>query len=342
MNLIKGFLILVTLFLLPSCKCNNRKNVSLPDAEINLPVKRLDLVLFQLGTDSLGAKFRVMNEKYDDFLSFYVTNILSLGDYKKQPEQTIENLAKYLNDPYVQEVRDSCEKVFSDFSPYKKKLEQALRYFKYYFPEKPLPQVVTFLSNFSYSAITFDTLYLGIGLDMHLGENFKYYTDLYPRYMYEKFSSEYLVANSVKALATQHFQIEPKDNTVLSQMIAKGIALHFTDLLMPDAEDYKKIGYNPEDIQWCMMSEPEIWKFFVDKQLLYSTDMLQNRQYISPGPSASGMPREAPGNIGSWLGWRIVRAYVKKYPDTKFEELLKIEPQEMLVKSGYKPARNLF
>jgi len=336
MNLIKGFLILVTLFLLPSCKCNNRKNVSLPDAEINLPVKRLDLVLFQLGTDSLGAKFRVMNEKYDDFLSFYVTNILSLGDYKKQPEQTIENLAKYLNDPYVQEVRDSCEKVFSDFSPYKKKLEQALRYFKYYFPEKPLPQVVTFLSNFSYSAITFDTLYLGIGLDMHLGENFKYYTDLYPRYMYEKFSSEYLVANSVKALATQHFQIEPKDNTVLSQMIAKGIALHFTDLLMPDAEDYKKIGYNPEDIQWCMMSEPEIWKFFVDKQLLYSTDMLQNRQYISPGPSASGMPREAPGNIGSWLGWRIVRAYVKKYPDTKFEELLKIEPQEMLVKSGYR------
>lgn len=342
MNFLRGMTILLAVFLLPSCKCNNRKNVSLPDSEINLPVKRLDLVLFQLGTDSLGAKFRVMNEKYDDFLAFYVTNILSLGDYKKQPEQTIQNLAKYLSDPYVQEVRDSCEKVFGDFSPYKKELEQALRYFKHYFPEKPLPQVVTFLSNFSYSAITFDTLYLGIGLDMHLGENFKYYTDLYPKYMYEKFSSEYLVANSVKALATQHFNIEPKDNTVLSQMIAKGIALHFTDLLMPDAEDYKKIGYNPEDIQWCMMSEPEIWKFFVDKQVLYSTDMLQNRQYISPGPSASGMPREAPGNIGSWLGWRIVRAYVKKYPDTKFEELLKIEPQEMLVKSGYKPARNLF
>ena len=342
MNFLRGMSILLAVFILPSCKCNNRKNVSLPDAEINLPVKRLDLVLFQLGTDSLGAKFRVMNEKYDDFLSFYVTNILNLGDYKKQPEQTVENLAKYLNDPYVQEVRDSCEKVFSDFSPYKKELEQAFRYFKYYFPEKPLPQVVTFLSNFSYSAITFDTLYLGIGLDMHLGGNFKYYTDLYPKYMYEKFSPEYLVANSVKALATQHFNIEPKNNTVLSQMIAKGIALHFTDLLMPDEEDYKKIGYNPEDIQWCMMSEPEIWKFFVDKQLLYSTDMLQNRQYISPGPSASGMPREAPGNIGSWVGWRIVRAYVKKYPDTKFEELLKIEPQEMLVKSGYKPARNLF
>lgn len=335
-------MVLLTLFLLSSCRCNNRKNVRLPDTELNISVKRLDRVLFQLGADSLGAKFRVMNAKYDDFLAFYVTNVLNLGDYKKQPEQTMEKLAAYLRDPYVHEVRDSCEKVFSDFSPYKKELELALRYFHFYFPEKPVPQIVTFLSNFTYSAITFDTLYLGIALDMHLGESFKYYPDLYPRYMYEKFSSEYLVANSMKALATQHFNIEPKDNTVLSQMIANGLTLHFTDLLMPDAEDYKKIGYNPEDIQWCMMSEPEIWKFFVDRQLLYSTDMLQNRQYISPGPAASGMPREAPGNIGSWVGWRIVRAYVKKYPDTKFEELLKIEPQEMLVNSGYKPARNLF
>lgn len=338
----KGFLFLLSLFLLPSCECNNRKNVRLPDGEFHLSVKRLDRVLFQLGSDSLSAKFRVMNEKYDDFLSFYVTHILNLGDYKKQPEQTMEKLAAYLRDPYVREVRDSCEKIFNDFSPYKKEMEQALRYFHYYFPRKPVPQVVTFLSNFTYSAITFDTLYLGIGLDMYLGANFKYYPDLYPKYMYEKFSPEYLAANSVKALATQHFTIESKDNTVLSQMIAKGLALHFTDLLMPDADDYKKIGYTPEDIQWCMMSEPEIWKFFVDKQLLYSTDQLQNRQYLSPGPAASGMPREAPGNIGSWVGWRIVRAYVKKYPDVPFEELLKIEPQEMLLKSGYKPTRNLF
>lgn len=335
-------MILLTAFLLPACKCNNRKNVRLPDEEINIPVRRLDRVIFQLGADSLGAKFRVMNEKYDDFLAFYVTQILNLGDYKKQPEKTMESLAAYLRDPYVLEVRDSCEKIFSDFSPYKKELERALRYFHFYFPEKPVPQIVTFLSNFTYSAITFDTLFLGIALDMHLGEHFKYYSDLYPKYMYEKFSPEYLVANSVKALASQHFKIEPKDNTLLSQMVANGLSLHFCDLLLPDSEDYKKIGYNPEDIQWCMMSEPEIWKFFVDRELLYSTDMLQNRQYIAPGPSASGMPREAPGNIGSWVGWRIVRAYMNKYPNTKFEELMRLGPQEMLVKSGYKPARNLF
>lgn len=316
--------------------------MSLSGVEVDVNVERLDRVLFQLGTDSLGAKFRVLNEQYHDFPAFYVAEVLNLGNYKKQPEQTIENLAKYLSDPYVAEVRDSCEKVFGDFSPYTEELTDALKHFHYHFPDKPVPDIVTFISNFSYSALTFDTFYLGIGLDMHLGSNFKYYTDLYPKYMYDKFTPEYLTANAVKALATQYFQIEAKDKTVLSEMIAKGLVLHFADLLMPKAEDYKKIGYLPEEIQWCMMSEPEIWKFFVDKQLLYSTDMLQNRQYISPGPAASGMPREAPGNIGSWLGWRIVRAYVEKHPNTKFEDLLKIEPQQMLMKSGYKPDRNLF
>lgn len=343
MNSLKGTLFVLIMILLHGCQCNkNRQNADVSNIKIDVSIKRLDSELFQLGGDSLAAQFRDLNEQYHDFPAFYLKEVLNLGDYKRQPEQTIENLAKYLNDPYVREVRDSCEKLFGDFSPYTTELSDALKHFHYYFPNKPVPEVVTFISNFSYSALTFDTFYLGIGLDMHLGSNFKYYPDLYPKYMYEKFTPDYLTANAVKALATQYFQIEAKDKTVLGEMIVKGLVLHFADLLMPDADDYKKIGYKPEEIQWCMMSEPEIWKFFVDKQLLYSTDMLQNRQYISPGPAASGMPREAPGNIGSWLGWRIVRAYVAKYPDVAFEELIKMAPQEMLAKSGYKPARNLF
>lgn len=338
----KSLGILLLIAVLPACQCGkNRKNADLHGIEVHLSVKRLDRVLFQLGTDSIGAKLKVLNEKYNGFISFYAATILGLGN-QVQRDSTMDNLAHYLNDPYVLEVRDSCAKTFSDFTPYEKELEQAFRYFKYYFPEKKIPEIVTFISNFSYSAITYDTLYLGIGLDMYLGKDFKYYHDLYPVYLYEKFTPEYLAANCMKAVATQHFKIEPHNNTLLGEMIASGLVLYFTDLMLPAADDYKKITYQPEDIQWCMMSEPEIWKFFVDKQLLYSTDNLQNRQYVNPGPAASGMPREAPGNVGAWIGWQIVRAYAKKFPDVKFEDLLKVEPQEMLVKSGYKPARNLF
>lgn len=339
---LKGIFIVSLLLAAFGCRCGkNRQIVNLEGIEVNLNVKRFDKIIFQLGADSLSARFRLMNEKYDGFLSFYVTEILGLGNYEKQPEFTIEKLNAYLRDPYVNEVREICENTFSDFTPQLKELELAFRHFKYYFPEKPVPAIATFISNFSYSAVTFDSSYLGIGLDMYLGREYKYYPDLYPKFMYEKFSPEYLTSNCMKAIASLHFNLEPADNKLLSQMIKKGLELHFADLMLPREPDYRKIGYLPEEVQWCIMNEAEIWKFFVEKEMLYSTDQLQNRKYVMPGPAASGMPREAPGNVGSWVGWQIVRAYVKKHPDVGFEEMLETDAQEILVKSAYKPGRNI-
>ncbi|GIV34751.1 MAG: gliding motility lipoprotein GldB [Chitinophagales bacterium] len=324
------------------CQCGkNRKKVDLSGIELNLTIHRLEEDIFTLDTTRLEAEVAELDSQYHGFVSFYAEQILGLGSFSRQPGLTFHKLAAYLRDPYVLEVRDSCHTLFGDFSRQAARLERALRHVKYYFPQKKIPEIVTFLSNFSYAALTYDTFYLGIGLDMYLGKDFKYYPSLFPQYLYEKFSEEYLVANSMKALAGYYFNPQPKDNRLISQMIVNGIVLYFTDLTLPDEEDYVKIGYRPEDIQWCQMNEPEIWKYFIDRELLYSTAAETNRRYVTPGPSTTGMPRESPGNVGTWVGWQIVRAYMKKFPDTPFEELLKKDPQEILVLSGYKPNRRL-
>jgi len=325
------------------CHCNKiRKNVDLTGIEVNMEIKRLDNILFRLSPENMNAQFPAIDSIYRGFLSFYVRELLALGDYYKEPDSTIARLNRYLSDPYVKEVRDSCERIFGDTKIFEDHLTNAFRYYKFYFPEKNVPDVVTFISNFSYSAITYDTFFLGIGTDMYLGKNFKYYPDLYPKYMYEKFSPEYLTANCMKALAAENFKIEPHDNTMLSHMISNGLVLYLTDLVMPDEEDYRKIGYNPEDINWCFVNEPEIWKFLIDRDLLYTVDTEKQKLYIAPGPSSSGMPKDAPGNVATWVGWQIVRAYAKKYPELTFEELLEEDPQTMLAQSGYKPSRRLF
>jgi len=330
-------------FLIAGCQCGKfKKNADLSGIEVSVKINRLDNILFRLSPENVSIQYPAIDSIYHGFLSFYVREILGLGDYSRQPDSTVAKLIRYLNDPYVQEVRDSCQKVFSDMSRYENELKQALRYYKFYFPQKKIPEVITFISNFSYSAITYDTMFLGIGLDMYLGKDFKYYPDLYPKYLYEKFSPEYLTANCMKALATENFKIEPHDNKMLSQMVSNGLVLYFTDLVMPNTEDYKKIGYNPEDIHWCFVNEPEIWKFLIERDLLYTTDMQKHKLYVAPGPSSSGMPKDAPGNVGTWAGWQIVRAYAKKYPDVPFEALLQLDPQEMLAMSGYKPSRKLF
>jgi hypothetical protein len=52
------------------------------------------------------------------------------------------------------------------------------------------------------------------------------------------------------------------------------------------------------------------------------------------------MPVEAPGRVATWMGYQIVRAYMKKRGPENLRALVKEkDAQEILNKSGYRPPR---
>jgi hypothetical protein len=52
----------------------------------------------------------------------------------------------------------------------------------------------------------------------------------------------------------------------------------------------------------------------------------------------AGMPEQAPGNVGSWVGWQIVNQYMENTVDElSLKELLATPPATILAKSNYKP-----
>ena len=74
--------------------------------------------------------------------------------------------------------------------------------------------------------------------------------------------------------------------------------------------------------------------------MIYETSLNKIQKYIGPSPSSPGMPEEAPGNTGSWLGWQIVRSYMKTHPATTLQQLLELkDAQAILDESGYRPPR---
>ena len=46
----------------------------------------------------------------------------------------------------------------------------------------------------------------------------------------------------------------------------------------------------------------------------------------------------SPGKIGVWIGWQIVRSYMK-HNDVSLQELLKIDESDLFNKSKYKPKK---
>ena len=63
-------------------------------------------------------------------------------------------------------------------------------------------------------------------------------------------------------------------------------------------------------------------------------------KYTNDGPTISAFPKESPGNIGKYIGWKIVSSYLKKHPKLELKQLM--EEKDMMKiyqESGYKPAK---
>ena len=62
------------------------------------------------------------------------------------------------------------------------------------------------------------------------------------------------------------------------------------------------------------------------------------RRFVVYGPNTAGMPAESPGNIGTWLGLQIVKAYVKENPAVELEKMFNDKnAEQFLRKAKYKP-----
>jgi hypothetical protein len=150
---------------------------------------------------------------------------------------------------------------------------------------------------------------------------------------------EYIAPVIFKAVAENMIGRWAMENTLLAQMIHNGKIAAFIDAMLPEKPDHLKIDYTPDQLEWCEDNEGEVWAYMRGEELLYKMSKLEYMKYITDAPSTPGMPPEAPGNIGSWLGWQIVKAYMEETGATINEVMAERSSQRIFEKSRYKPKR---
>jgi len=110
------------------------------------------------------------------------------------------------------------------------------------------------------------------------------------------------------------------------------------DHLLPYTQDSLKLGFTSAQTNWCQGNEFAMWAFFLKEELLYSNDHKKFKSLVSDSPYATGMPEEAPGKAGNWMGWQIVKSYMARFPETSLQELIDLKDSaDFLNKSRYKP-----
>ncbi|MFV8354827.1 gliding motility lipoprotein GldB [Flavobacterium sp. XS1P32] len=313
------FLVVIFLFVL-SCDKKNKVENEVTAIPLDLNVTRFDKIFFETQPEDLE---KVKKE----FPYFFPDGIADSVWLSK------------MQDPLWRELYAEVQKKYGNFDPVKKEVEELFKHIKYYFPKTKPPKVITIISEMDYKskAIYADSLVV-ISLELYLGKNHKFYQ--FPNYLKQNFEQRQIAPDIVSSFAG--LKISPViDKDLLSQMIYHGKQLYLKDLLLPDYTDAEKMGYSPKQIAWCQENESYMWRYFIEKEMLYSNDQKLIARFINPAPFSKfylEIDNESPGQVGAWIGWQMVRSFVQNN-DMPLENLMKTNAKEIFIKSKYKPKK---
>ncbi|GAA4893451.1 gliding motility lipoprotein GldB [Flaviramulus aquimarinus] len=233
------------------------------------------------------------------------------------------------------------DKTFTDFEGIEFEIESLFNHLKYYFPEFNQPRVITTTNNVDYrnKVIVTDTIAV-IALDTYLGSDHEFYRGI-PKYLRAPLNKEQLVVDLAEAYAKK-YSYQTRNKTLLDEMIYFGKLLYFKDVIIPFKTEAERIGYTPAQLDWAKVNESYIWRFFVERELLFSTDSKLPSRFINPAPFSKfyleEIDADSPGRLGQYIGWQIVRAYMQQN-DLTLKEMLITSTEDIFNNSKFKPRK---
>ena len=349
LNKYSYFLIAIAVFII-SCNNNTDKVPDTSNIHVTLETYRFDKDLFALDTNHIADGLIVLNKKYPDFLNYFLDTVMAYGIHGNFSDTTagIKNgLRIFLTYKDFANLQDTINKYYHENKDINETLTLGFKTMKYYFPKYHVPKIIYLnmgLSN--WPSFPLDTTTICIGLDMFLGEQYPYYRSVgVPDYMGAHLRKSYIpvsVFSSIYKISHPYVQDE---KTLLDLMIQRGKEQYFLHKILPQTSDSVLFGFTTLQLDWCNKNEADIYNFFIRNDMLYNKESVGRFSYVTDGPFAQGMEpptdtvKYTPGNIGSWLGYKIVSAYMNRNNKISLNELLqqKSEPARFLDSARYKP-----
>lgn len=310
----------IVLFLTISCKTEKANEVDVSAVDITISVNRFEKKFYEADETTLPI---IKNE----FPYLF-------------PEQNDSIWLNKIKDKEEQELYGMSQKVFGDFESEKAQITDLFKHVKYEHSNFEAPKIITLITNLDYqNKVVYADSLLFVSLDMYLGKNSEVYQD-FPVYLSQNFDKSQLIVDIASAISDRYFVAE-KGRQFIDLVVGAGKKMYMIDRYLPSVSDAKKIGYSNAENDWAMANESQIWKYFIENKLLYSTDSKLFDRFMAEAPFSKfyiDIDKESPGRIGVWLGWQIVKSYMENNEVT-LQQLLQTDAEEIFNKSKYKPKK---
>lgn len=321
-NYMRKFILLLSVLTLFGCKKSNDVENDISKIPVEVSIVRFDKQFANTSIDSLGY----LKEKFPMFFP------------KKIPDSVW--IARMQN-PLRQQMADEVLMQFANQASLAEKLGPLFQHISYYFPRFRVPTTVTLINDVDYQnrvIVASDTLLL-LSLDNYLGEDHRYYSN-FKRYIVKDLNPSRISVDIAKAYA-QKFVSKPVKNSFLDQIIYFGKQLYLQKLWLPDSSDSFVIGYTDKQWQWAEENQVYMWRYFIEKELLFSTDPSLTPRFISNAPFSKfylELDNESAPMLGRYLGWKIVQSFMENNDITP-QQLLVFDAEDLFKKSKFKPKK---
>jgi hypothetical protein len=254
----------------------------------------------------------------------------------------IIQIREFITDPFNRELYKKTQQKYPDLVFLEEGLTETFGNISSAVPGFRTPHVYTYVSGLLYeSPVQYLDSVLIIGLDMFLGWDYEQYRAAgLPVFLTRRMEKPNIIPECARQYAITLIPEETQPKTLLDFMLYHGKVLYAMDQFLPGTPDSLKIGYTRAQMEWCQENEASVWRLFIDQEMLYRSDGFLNNRFIQDGPFTAGLPDGAPAMLGRYVGWQIVKSFMKKNTDTDLLQLFELsDSQQILSQSGYKPKR---
>lgn len=274
------------------------------------------------------------------FIEIYFNELLpwkSTGDFSQQ----IDEFKEFLQYKDYSNLLDTVLTNFPNTKKIDESIAKTLKHIKatkgnFLIPE----EVYYFITGLNYYyAIILDDNKIGVGLDMFLGADYPHYAHIefpIPPFLLLRMEQKHIPLWIAQNIYLDQYPLNVEGEDLLSLMIQKGKEYFFLEQVLPDIPMNEIFGFTPAQFQWAEEQERNIYNFFLQNELLYSKDPSKIMRYISETFTTTGLDAQSPGNLGSFIGWKIVSNFAN-LGNSVSQTLEADAGVQFLKKSKYKP-----
>jgi len=325
-------IIFTTLSLLNFSNCDSvaGRNASVEQIHI----RRFDKDLFALITEDTPALQEKILAEYPNMLKVIGLSVFHSVDM--QDSVLIEHIVNHYSEEHLNKLYRDALKMYDNIESLEAELSSGFQCFKTSFPNRKIPAVYMHVSGLQQNVLVDDSL-LSISIDKYLGADYPFYQDFFYDYQLRKMTPDRVVPDYLRAWLLSEFPFKGNDKVLLDRMIYEGKIKYIIHYALPKVLPETLMGYTPRDYQWCKQNEKTLWRTIIERKHLFaSDDVATTARYFADKPS-DFISNDAPGDLGSWIGWQIVTKYMERTKSSLEALMLNTDYQDILTKSKYKP-----